>query len=152
MKRTVLHRSVLLRCVPLCTLQRSLLPLLALAPLLTGCAVAAVGAAVGAGYLISQKVLPNNVHVAQLALDVDQVWPSVKETVGFYQDPGSEPSVQDFPRTVRATVDGAKVTVEVEAIDIDRTQVRVTAAKYLGKDEATAAKVMDAIVKRLDEK
>ena len=103
----------------------------ALATLLTGCAAAAVGVAVGAGYIISQKVTPNNVHVAQVALDVEKVWPSVKETVGFYQDAGSEPSVQDFPRTVHARVNGAKVTVDVEAIDIDRTQVRVTAEKYL---------------------
>ena len=128
--------------------------LLALAPLLTSfftsCAVAAVGAAVGAGYIISQQVLPNNVHVAQVALDVDKVWPSVKETVGFYQDAGSEPSVQDFPRTVLAKVNGSKVTVEVEAVDLDRTQIRVTAEKYLGKDDATAAKVMNAIVERLD--
>jgi hypothetical protein len=142
MKRTALHRAS----------QRSLLPILVLAPLITGCAVAAVGAAVGAGYLISQRVLPNNVHVAQLALDVEVVWPSVKETVSFYQDAGSEPSVQDYPRTVRARVDGAKVTVDVEAIDIDRTQVRVTAERYVGKDDATAAKVMNAIVERLDKR
>jgi hypothetical protein len=127
------------------------LPLLVLATLSTSCAVAAVGAAVGAGYIISQQVLPNNVHLAQVSLDVDQVWPSVRETVGFYQDTGSEPSVQDFPRTILAKVDGARVTVEVEAVDLDRTQVRVTAEKYLGKDEATAAKVMDGIVKRLNE-
>jgi len=122
---------------------------LALAPLFTSCAVAAVGAAVGAGYIISQRVT-NNGHITQVALDVDKVWPSVQETVGIYQDPGSEPSVQDFPRTIHAKVDGSKVTVEVEVIDIDRTQVRVTAEKYLGKDDATAAKVMNGIVERLD--
>ena len=99
------------------------LALLALVPLVSSCFV--VGA--GAGYIVSQQVLPNNVHVAQVALDVDQVWPSVKETVSFYQEPGSEASVQDFPRTIRAKVDGAKVLVEVEAIDIDRTTMRVSA-------------------------
>ena len=126
------------------------LTFVALATLLSSCAVAAVGAAVGAGYVISQKVTPNNVHVAQVALDVEKVWPSVKETIGFYQDAGSEPSVQDFPRTVHAKVNGSKVTVDVEAIDIDRTQLRVSAEKYLGKDDATATKVMNAIVERLN--
>ena len=40
--------------------------------------------------------------------------------------------------------------VDVEAIDKDRTQVRVTAEKYLGKDDATAAKVMQGIVDHLN--
>lgn len=127
------------------------LPLLALAPLLTGCVLAA-GAA--AGYVVSQKVLPNNVHMAQVALDVEEVWPSVKETVSFYQEPGSEPSVQEFPRRIEAKIDGANVTVEVEAIDVDRSTVRVSAEKYLGmgKDNATASKVMSGILDRLDKR
>jgi hypothetical protein len=125
------------------------LTLLALAPLFTGCVFAA---AAGAGYVVSQQVLPNNVHVAQVALDVDKVWPSVKETVSFYQSPGSEPTVQDFPRAIHAKVDGAQVLVEVEAIDLDRTTIRVSADKYSGltKDNATAAEVMDGILERLN--
>jgi len=127
---------------------KRLLPLLALVPLASGCLAAA---AVGAGIIISQQVLPNNIHVTQVALDVDKVWPSVKEAVSYYQEPGSEPTVQDFPRTIHAKVDGSKVTVEVEAIDIDRTTIRVTAEKYggLSKDNATAADVMDGILKHL---
>jgi hypothetical protein len=87
--------------------------------------------------------------VAQVALDVDQVWPSVKETLGFYQEPGSELAVQDFPRTVHARVDGAKVVVYVEAIDIDRTTIRVSAEKYLTQNSATASEVMEGILERL---
>lgn len=124
-----------------------LLALLALTPLVSSCFLFA---AAGAGYIVSTQVLPNNVHVAQVALDVDHVWPSVKETLSFFQDPGSEASVQDFPRTIHAKVDGAKVTVEVEAIDIDRTTIRVTAEKYLGKDEATASEVLSGILERLE--
>jgi 2-methylaconitate cis-trans-isomerase PrpF len=129
----------------------SLVAILALAPLVSSCAAAVVAGAVGAGYIISQKVTPNNVHLAQVALDVDKVWPSVKETVGFYQDAGSEPTMQDLPtRQVLARVNGAKVTVEVEAIDMDRSQILVSAEKYLGKDDATAAKVMQGIVDHLN--
>jgi hypothetical protein len=128
---------------------KKLFPLLALAPLLSGCFVAA---AAGAGYVVSQQVLPNNVHMSQVALDVEQVWPSVKETVSFYQEPGSEPTVQDFPRTIHARIDGAKVTVEVEAIDLDRTTIRVSAEKYSGltTDNATAAELMSGILERLE--
>jgi len=123
------------------------LPFLALLPFTGGCLVAA---GVGAGYVVSQQVLPNNVHLAQVAYDVDHVWPSVKETMGFYQEPGSDLSVQDFPRAVKATVDGAKVTVEVEAIDLDRTTIRVSAEKYLSQDNATAQQVMSGILERLE--
>lgn len=125
------------------------LPVLALAPLVSGCFVAA---AAGAGYVVSQQVLPNNVHLTQVALDVDQVWPSVKETVSFFQEPGSEATVQDFPRTIHAKVDGSKVTVEVEAMDLDRTTIRVSAEKYggLSSDNATAAEVMSGILDRLE--
>jgi len=126
-----------------------LLPLLALAPLATGC-VAAVAAA-GAGFIVSQQVLPNKVHVAQVALDVEKVWSSVKETVSFYTEPGSQPLVQDFPRSIQAKVDGATVTVDVEAIDIDRTTIRVSAEKYLSKDNATASQVMNGILERLQQ-
>lgn len=120
----------------------------ALVPLLGGCFVAAAGAA---GYVVSQQVLPNNVHVTQVSLDVDQVWPAVKETMGFYQAPGSELAVQDFPRSIKAKVDGADVLVEVEAMDLDRTTIRVSAKKYLGKDDATASEVMAGILKHLDQ-
>lgn len=127
---------------------KRLLSLVALAPLLSGCWVVA---AAGAGYIISQQVLPNDVHVTQVALDVETVWPSVKETASFYQEPGSEATVQDFPRTIHAKVDGSKVTIEVEAIDVDRTTIRVQAEKYSGlaKDNATAAEVMKGILDHL---
>lgn len=122
------------------------LPLLALLPLVSGCVVAA---AAGAGYVVSQQVLPGNVHVAQVSYDIDHVWPSVKETMGVFQEPGSALSVQDFPRSVKTTVDGAKVTVEVEAIDLDRTTIRVSAEKYLQRDSATAQQVLSGILERL---
>ena len=115
--------------------------------LASGCIGLFAGA--GAGYLVSQQVLPNDVHMSQVAIDVDQVWPSVQETLSFYQDPGTELLVQEFPRVITAKVDGAKVIVEVEAHDIEQTTVRVHAEKYLGKDNATAAEVMDGIVERL---
>jgi hypothetical protein len=124
-----------------------LLSLALTAPLVAGCFVAA---AAGAGYVVSTQVLPNNVHVAQVSLDVEKVWPSVKETVGFFQSPGTELEIKEMPRTIEARVDGAKVQVEVEAYDIDQTVIRVVAEKYLAKDNATAAEVLQSILDRLN--
>jgi len=123
------------------------LPLLAL-PFLSGCILVA-GA--GVGYVVSQKVLPNDVHVAQVAIDVEKVWPSARETVGFQIDPGTELVVQEFPRQIEAKVDGARVKIEVEAHDLDRTLIRVQAEKFFANDDATAARVMKAILDRLSE-
>jgi hypothetical protein len=128
-------------------MNRSLLAILC-APLLSGCFLIAAGAAGTAGYVVSQQV-SNHVHTAQVAFDVDHVWPSVKETMGFLQEPGSEATVQDFPRVVNGRVDGAKVRVEVEALDLDQTTIRVSAEKYLTKDNATATDVLNQILRRL---
>lgn len=119
------------------------------APLLSGCILVA-GA--GVGYVVSQQVLPNDVRVAQVADDVDSVWKSVRETMEIMVDPGNELTTQDMPRTIECKVDGAAVKVEVEAHDIDRTVVRVSAEKYLASDNATSAEVMDTILRRLQEK
>ncbi len=113
--------------------------------LVSGCAPLLLGAGAGTGYLLSQEVLPNDVHVAQFSLDVDKVWPSVKETMTIFQDPGSELTVQEFPRTINAKVDGAKVLVEVEAHDLDQTTVRVQAEKYLSQANTISEEVMEKI-------
>ncbi|MCZ6596656.1 MAG: hypothetical protein O7B99_03355, partial [Planctomycetota bacterium] len=53
--------------------------LLALAPVLPGCVAAAVG--ITAGFLVSQEVLPNDIHTAQVMLDVEEVWAAAQETM-----------------------------------------------------------------------
>ncbi len=118
---------------------------LALAPALSGCALVA-GA--GVGYVVSQQVL-GDVNVAQVRDDVDDVWASAQETLGFMIEPGTQMEIQDFPRIAKAKVNGAAVTVEVEAYDIDRTIIRVTAEKYLATDGRVASEVMTAILDRL---
>jgi len=128
---------------------RVLAPLALFVTLASTACVAAVGAA--AGYVVYTQVLPNNVHVAQVSIDVDKAWPSVKETLTFFQSPGTELTIHDFPRTIEANVEGSKVLVAVEADDIDRTTIRVTAEKYLAKDDTTASEVMSRILDRLGE-
>ncbi len=107
-------------------------------------------AGAGVGYVVYQEVLENDVHIAMVQDDVDRVWTSVQETMGFLVDPKTEIVVHAFPRRVEAKVDGADVVVEVQAHDIDRTEIRVEADKFLAHDGATAAEVMGEILDRLD--
>lgn len=129
---------------------KRLLPLsiLALAPLATSCFVAA---AAGAGFIVSQQVLPGKVQETKVHVDVDRAWPSVKETMSFHASPGTQLEVTESPRTIRADVRGAKVQVEVEAYDLDVTTLRVSAEKYFTRDLDTAQEVMNSITSRLRE-
>lgn len=115
---------------------------------LTSCILVA-GA--GVGYVVSQNVLPNDVHVSEVADDVDTVWSSVTQSMEILVDPGSELLINDIPRSIQCKVDGAKVKVEVEAFDIDRTTIRVQAEKYLAPDNEAANDVMNTILRRLQE-
>jgi hypothetical protein len=121
--------------------------LLAFAPL-AGCVAVAAGAA--AGYAITQEVLPNDVHTATIALDVDVVWPAAKDALrGLSTRPLD---VTETPRVVKGVVDGADVTLEVHAFDLDRTIVEVRAERFLASRGATAQRVLDRVIERLPER
>jgi len=126
---------------------RLLAPLLTLLLALEGCAGLVAGA--GVGFLISQQVLPNNVHVAQVRTDAAQAWPVVHETLSFFVDPGTEMELQDYPRVARAKVEGAKVTIEVEAYDEEITLIRVHAERMFTADSELASRIMTKILERL---
>ena len=115
---------------------------------LSGCLLVA-GA--GVGYVVSQQVLPNDIHVSEVADDVDTVWKSVRQSMEIMVDPGHELSLQDTPRKIECKVNGADVAVEVEAYDLDRTTIRVQAEKYLSSDNKTASEVTNTILRRLQE-
>ena len=121
---------------------------LALGALLSSGCVVAAGA--GVGYLISQEVLPNEVHSAQVKDDAEHVYDVAKETLGFMIEPNTEIIAASSPRSATGTVDGATVNVTVEAYDLDRTIVNVEADRPLRRDGTTAAEVLNAILDRLD--
>jgi len=124
----------------------TLVPLLCL-PLVSSCIVAA---AAGAGYLVSREVLPNDVYSAQVRVDVDDTWEATRETLGYMVDPGNEVTTTSSPRVAKAKVDGADVTVTVEAYDLDRTTITVAAERPLRHDGATANEVLNAVLDHLD--
>jgi len=127
-------------------MRQPLIALLCLAPLFSGCIAAAAG--VGAGILISQEGVDNNTYVAQLPHDVKLAWSSVKTTLS--QTSLKPIDTRDDLRTATADVDGAKVTVVVEAFDIDKSVVRVSARKLGISNGEIAKMVFDRIVSNLD--
>jgi hypothetical protein len=113
-------------------------------PLFSSC-VAAV--AVGAGLVISQEVLDNNTYVSHVQQDVSVVWPEVKT---FLSDSSLDlVEIDEELRVAKAHIDGAMVTVSVEAFDIDYSVLKVSAKKYGVSDGKLAGVVMERIHRRL---
>lgn len=108
---------------------------------LSSCVVL-VGA--GAGYVISQEVLPGSVHQAQVERDVDTVWAQAQATLQDMKVGDFETT--NYPRRIETTVDGADVEVVVEAYDLNRTIIKVTAKRYLSFDNDLAEQVLNQIV------
>jgi len=120
--------------------------LLSLCPLFGGC-VAAAAAGVG-GAIASQELVDNNSYVSHINLDVKKVWPTVKT---FLSDASLELiEVDDEVRLAKAKIDGANVTVSVEAYDIDKSIMRVSAKKYGFNDGELARIIMERIHRRLE--
>ena len=110
-----------------------------------GCIAVAAGAT--AGYLISREVTADKAQSATVALDVDRVWSAAQDTLRAKSEKGV--SVQSYPRIVRGVVDGADVSIEVQAYDLDRTVILVEARKTLGPAPETAERVLNALLDRL---
>ncbi|MEM7309552.1 MAG: hypothetical protein AAF682_22950 [Planctomycetota bacterium] len=126
-------------------MRKALLLSLALVPLGTSCVAAAAGAA--AGFLVSREVLPNDLRTATVSFDVDEVWAISKERMEILSMTTIE--VQEYPRVITGEVDGADVTIEVHAYDLDRTIVTVDATKFGFAKGETADRVMNAILDTL---
>jgi len=122
-------------------MRRLPLPLLLLLPLVgTGCA-AVLG--VGAGVVISQDMLDSNTFVAQLDEDVDVAWAMAKASLGKQSEIPIR--VDDDVRGAIATIDGAEVTVSVEAYDLNRCRLIVSARKY----GISNGEIADLVFKRI---
>ena len=125
----------------------ALLPLgLAALLLPTSCGVVA-GA--GIGYVISREVLEGPVHQTYFDLEEEQVWALSCESLEILHDVGSELVVDDAQRRVTTEVNGAVVTLRVEANDYQRTLVQVTAEDPLSSDLETGSLVMQNIIDRV---
>jgi hypothetical protein len=113
-------------------------------PLVSSCAALV---AAGAGVVVSQELLDNNTYVSHVQQDVSVVWPEVKT---FLSDSSLDlVDIDEELRVAKARIDGAMVTVAVEAYDIDYSVLRVSAKQYGVNDGEMAGVVMERIHRRL---
>ncbi len=116
-----------------------------LAPTFAGCAAVGVGAA---AVLVSQEVIDSNTYIATVDRDVDRVWTSAK--VALNHASLKPIDVQDDVRQAVADIDDAKVTVNVETYDLNRSTLRVSAKKYGVNNGEIAKRVYDKILNELE--
>lgn len=124
----------------------SALLLAGLTTLSTGCAGVVAGGV--AAVVVSQEMLDNNTYVSHVNQDVSQVWPTAKV---FLAEQSLELiEADDGARVASADVDGAKVTIAVEAYDLDKCVVRVAAKRYGVNDGDLARIVTERLTRRLE--
>jgi len=116
-----------------------------LVPLASSCAAVA---AVGAGVLVGQQVLPDNVYVGQLSTDANRTWAQTKTTLSHMSTKPIDAN-NELRRAI-ADVDGAKCTVVVETYDLNRSQIRVSATKFGFAASESARVVFERITADLD--
>jgi hypothetical protein len=125
-------------------MRTSILAAILLLPLAASCAVVAVGA----GVLVGQQVLDDNVYIGQLTTDASRTWAQTKTTLSHMS---LEPIEADNERRKAvAEIDGASVTVFVETYDLNRSQIKVSATKYGFSASETARMVFERITQDLD--
>ncbi len=93
-------------------------------PFTAGCLAAGV---VG-GVVLSQELLDNNTYVSHLNLDTRDAWPTVKTCLADWSLEVIE--VDDNARIAKAEIDGSKIVVAVEAYDLNKSVMKVSARKF----------------------
>ena len=114
---------------------------------LPSCLLIAGGAA---GYVVSQEVLPGNVHTSIVTFDVDSTWASAQETMRSKAEDGIQTT--DYPRRIECEVAGAEVEVKVEAYDMNRSLLRVKASRFLSADNDVAMMILNKLVDDLGQR
>ncbi len=116
-----------------------------LVPVTSSCVAVA---AIGAGVVVGQQVLPDNVYLGQLSTDANRTWAQTKTTLSHMSLKPIDAN-NELRRAI-ADVDGAKVTVVVETYDLNRSQIRVSATKFGFASSETARVVFERITADLD--
>ena len=124
----------------------SVLLLAGLSTFATGCAGVVAGGV--AAVVVSQEMIDNNTFVSHVNQDVTQVWPTAKVFLAEQSQKLIE--TDDQARVATAEVDGAKVSISVEAYDLDKSVVRVAAKRYGVNDGDLARVVTERFTRRLE--
>jgi hypothetical protein len=123
----------------------SLTLLLALAP---ACAPLVIG---GGAILVSQSAIEDATYVVQVKVGVELSWASAKTTLSHLSLKPID--TDDEARKAVAEIDNSKVTVTVEAYDLEQSMITVSAMTNYGiRDAATASMVKDKLLTDLERK
>jgi hypothetical protein len=119
--------------------------LLACLPL-SSCIVAGAAAGVVAG----NNVVNNNVYVTNVSVDAKQTWNVVKK---FMAESSTELiEYDDDTRIAKAKIDDSRVTVTVEAWDVDQARITVAAKRFFAtvNDGEMAKIITERLVRRIE--
>lgn len=119
---------------------------LALPLCMSSCAAFTIGA--GAGYVISQEIISDKAQVAHVTSDVEDVWKAAVESLDIL---GIEELQLNNgpPRTAVGNYRKGKLSLQVEAFDIDHTILRVDYDRTALPDGKVAEEVMNYVLDRL---
>lgn len=127
------------------SMRKTLLAALILVPSFTSCAVVA-GAAVGTALITETN--DNSVYVGQLNASGAITWAQTKDTLSKLS---LKPITYDNEAMrATATIDDATVTVECSTYDLNKSEIKVSAKKYMINNGQTAKIVFDKIVADLN--
>ena len=121
-----------------------LLSLLALP--LSGCVVA--GAA--AGVVAANNIGNNNVYVTNVRVDAKEAWNVTKK---FLAESSTELiEFDDATRVAKAKIDHSRITVQVEAWDVDQARLTVAAKRFFStvNDGELAQIITGRLVRRIE--
>jgi hypothetical protein len=122
-------------------MRKTILAALLLVPCLQSCAALAVGGAVG---LVGGSEMNNNVYVGQLNASGKATWAQTKVSLSNLSLKPID--VDNEAMKATADIDDAKVTVEVSTYDLNKSEIKVSAKKYLVNNGEIAKMVFDKIV------
>jgi hypothetical protein len=129
-------------------MRTTLLTALFALPLISSGCAAVLG--IGAGVIISQDLLDNNTFVARIEEDVEVAWTVSKASLGGQSD--MPVRVNEAERGAIARIDGADVTMSIEAYDENTCQLIVSARKFGVPNGEIAQLVFNRILENFDGK
>lgn len=102
----------------------------------------------GAAYIVTEEYLPDGFYETHVALDVDELWEAAQTGMGHLIIGPLQ--TQESPRRLSGEFRGQDVLVEVQAVDLDKSLLRVQAKQLIGYDEENARYVTDYILRQVD--
>ncbi|MFO1011001.1 MAG: hypothetical protein U1F29_13135 [Planctomycetota bacterium] len=122
-------------------MRKPILAALILVPCFSSCAIG-VGAV--AGGLLLQETNDNSVYVGQLNASGSTTWAQTKVTLSNLS---LKPiTVDNAAMKAAAEIDDAQVTVECSTYDLNKSEIKVSAKKYMVNNGQIAKMVFDKIV------